>query len=163
MSDHLSLDELYHSENSKENYIDVIMGDDFFEPNDNVISLSLKIDRGVTDFDLLSEVLSIKFPKLRKLKIDQNYSFGDNTHATNFLNFLQSLNLEEFILDDFQSSFLNQITIDNIFSVMPDKSTCIIITGNSNDDSIIKSGKYIKSLQNKTIIWTSDRDIVLNL
>lgn len=110
MSYHLVLHDLSNLESSKYYYINIIM--EYTSPTNNITSLLLYIDRGVTDFDRLGNILWFKFPKLCNLKIIQNYSFGNNANTINFLNFLQLLKLNEFTLNDFQSEFLKKITID---------------------------------------------------
>jgi hypothetical protein len=76
-------------------------------PTDNIQSIIIEyIDRGVTNMELLGFILKNKYPNLKYLYIDQNYSYIDyqNDNLITFENLYKYLNLEILFVNDIQSS-----------------------------------------------------------
>jgi len=134
MTDCLILNNLSSCEDSNEYYFDVLYRIGYGDSEDicpklEITSIEIDVDRGITDFDEFGTLLSDIFPNLRKLKISQNYSCGENTETKHFLNFVQLLNLKEFILEDLQSEFLDKLNVEDLFAIMSDNSVYNITYG----------------------------------
>lgn len=127
---HLNIEESYSCEDSADYYLDILNEIIMRGTSSDTHWLTINIDRGVTNFQDFKDTLIYGFPLLRKLTIIQNYADNDITNK-DFLIFLKDLNLDEFELIDIQSQFIQNVTIDELFSVMPDNSKYIISHGNT--------------------------------
>ena len=116
-----------------------------------ITSITMEVDRGVGDFDILSGVLTEFFPNLRRLKLEQNYSYGPAASKADFLNFVSETKLMEFILKDFQSDFVADLAKSptELLDYMSDGSTFKIVSGGDGDpvERVFTQGS-------KTLTWT---------
>lgn len=127
------------------------------------------IDRGVRDFKEFAALLKECYPNLKELCFHQNYSYNQdygwrNTHETgheqcinlwesNFISFIQILNLTHLKIVDWQSSFFNSFNWDKLLTHLPERSDYILDSTEFDKDKerVIRLGT--KSL---TICNTSD-------
>jgi hypothetical protein len=107
----------------------------------DVEEIILEVDRGV-DFDMLGHLL-LGFPKLKILRLSQNYSYGVCIDLDDFILFLELLRLEKLFFDDLQSKFLENIDPDTLFNKLPGGCTYYITSGfeKSNGENHIHPSK----------------------
>lgn len=106
--------ELSSCEYSSQYYEDVLWSMD-----KEITSLSIEVDRGV-HFEHLRQVL--KEFKLTCLTLNQNYA-DPSTTMDDFLLFIKELQLNYFILEDFQTPFLLQLKMEDLIKVAKKDST----------------------------------------
>jgi len=124
-----------------------------------ITSVSMRVDRGIGDFDSFRIVLMKFYPNLRRLKIVQNYSYGVAHTQTNFFDFILGVKLSEFIFEDCQSRFMQDLAMRpaDLLDRMPDSSTYEFTSGTSGTPmtQTFTSGT-------KTLIWTDLIDYANN-
>ena len=124
--------------------------------SDKITHMKMKVDRGVTDFGFLGDLLVNFYPKLSNLRIEQNYSYREDFEADEFYNFIEMVKLDHFELDDCQSKFLENLDIDRLFNVMKNNSTCLIVFRTNYPIKLkesVKSEKIIsKNLYNEELV-----------
>ena len=119
-------DELSSCEASENYYEDKINKLSFSERAKSIETIEIDIDRGV-DFRVLKGLL-VRFPELKNLEIQQNYS-PINNEVHHFTEFLKVLKLEKLKFVDLQSEFLETIDPKLLFEQLPGNCTYIIHHG----------------------------------
>jgi hypothetical protein len=90
--------------------------------NPNITLVILKLDRGIHNFEWFGKVLKLRYPNIKELYIEQNYShiIGNDKWLT-FENLFINLDLDLLILNTFQDNIkhiLNEnIIIDKSYKI----------------------------------------------
>jgi hypothetical protein len=94
------------------------------------------VDRGIPDFEAFGNMLHTMFPNLTRLYIEQNF-MPDGTF-NDYLYMLDLLQLDKFILNDFQSDTFDNTNYKSILNVIKEGSTYIQIHMDRDLDGDVK-------------------------
>lgn len=115
---------------SRVNYLDYFVRNDLSKEE----ILDVYVDRGICNFDAFVNCLNERVPNLKKINIEQNYSWSKHLSSMDmyqaFLRFLNLLSVEELRFFDIQSGFVKHFTIDDVFNSMNDNIKSIIFEFN---------------------------------
>jgi hypothetical protein len=96
------------------------------------------VDRGVMCFRTFANMLKDLFPNLKRLCIQQNWTFHnlktDEDIANDYLYMLQILQLEKFMIISEQDVFFNYFSLEEISNVMKANSIYICINKQSTEE-----------------------------
>lgn len=96
------------------------------------------IDRGIPSFRTFGNMLKDLFPNLKRLCIQQNWTFHnlktDEDIANDYLYMLQILQLEKFMIISEQDVFFNYFSLEEISNVMKANSIYICINKQSTEE-----------------------------
>jgi hypothetical protein len=149
-------DELSSCEASEDYYENKIMELSLSERGKSIDVIEMDVDRGV-DFRVLKGLL-IRFPNLKNIEINQNYS-PSNAVLDHFIEFVSALKLEKLKFADLQSEFLDNVDPKTLFEQLP--GNCIYIIHHGFFDSKGYDGlsltTHIDPFNNKYMTFTRSK------
>jgi hypothetical protein len=90
------------------------------------------VDRGIHSWKTFATLIEENYKKLTSLVLTQNYTLSND--CKEFLDFIREIKLKTFVLDDFQSNFLKNISPKDILDAQPENSIYCIMTSNHEEE-----------------------------